>query len=281
MSKRQTPPVSPPAAGDDRRVAPRFKADDVPWIVSVQPLAGTPGRLVDISSTGILLESRVRMMPHRKNAILIETDDEQKERIDAMVVRTQIVAIPRGHDPVYRCALTFPKGFSSRLQEKVAAAFLAAVPVVDDVPTVVSPGLPLAAAPVAEEPHLAGPFDALWATESGSQVTEAMRVSETSCVVRAAGTLAPGQWASVRIFFSPSRHLLLTGRVAGTDVHGQVTLRFEPLTADDRRALQLELSGQAVDARPAPPLVAVVEPRVVIARPSPRVRAASAHANAW
>lgn len=226
------------SSASERRLAPRLKAEDVPWIVNVQPLAGTIGRLLDISSTGVLLESRARMLPHRKHAILIETDEEQKERLDATVVRTQLVALGRGSNPIYRCALIFSKGFSSYLQEKVASALPAQV---------------LSANPLPPRPQLAGPFDALWATEHGSQVTTAWRVMETGCLVQIDGGATIGQWASVRIYFSPTRHLLLTGRVSGLDASGYTALRFEQLAPDDRRALRLELRGHVFDGASAAP----------------------------
>jgi hypothetical protein len=91
--------------------------------------------------------------------------------------------------------------------------------------------------------HLDGPFEALWATERGSELARVTSLSESGCITRVGKPVEPGELAAVTIFFTPVRRLLLTGRVVDQRSDGACVLRFEGLGAEQRRSLRVELSS--------------------------------------
>src|SRR4051794_12891838 len=92
---------NPPADAEDRRGFPRLTAQDVPWIREVKSNTGDSARLLNISRTGVLLETTVRLQPGRRTTIVIVNDSDQKERAECRVIRTELVAIGKGGELIY------------------------------------------------------------------------------------------------------------------------------------------------------------------------------------
>ena len=68
---------------------------------------------------------------------------------------------------------------------------------------------------------------------------------EGGCVVHAPSSVPVGETGAVQVFFSPVRQLLLTGKVARILENGACVFRFINLTAEQRRALRVEIAGCA------------------------------------
>ena len=262
-----------PVTAEERRIATRLTPADVPWIKEVKPTAAHTGKLIDISQTGVLLETSARLLPGRRSTMLLTTDDDRRERVEVIVVRTQLVGVGTGGELMYRTGLTYAKALPEGLRQAVErdiAAKLArqkvsaegmAAPATTVAQPAPAPAPAPAAAPVAaasapvepealvshvpQQPQLDGPFDSLWTTEAGSELVAVASVTETGCVAQTpTGGAVGGAW-TVRIFFSASRQLTLTGAIASLTADGTCVFQFANLTAADRRALRVEIHGGA------------------------------------
>jgi hypothetical protein len=251
-------------AADERRVFPRLKPEDVPWIREIKPSTGDAARLLNISRTGVLLETTARLQPGRRSMITIVNESDQKERAEGRVIRTELVSIGKGGELIYRTAMAF----TTELDLK-------------------APGtLPAPAAEACVQSQLEGPLHALWATTSGSQQVQVTHVTTTGCYVAAPGAGVVGEWASVAVFFSPVRSLTLQGRVAAVEPERGCLMQFQQLSADTRRALRIEIQEGIAHGAAAPPQpVAVVKLVEVGVGESIsvewRARAGTLHANQW
>ena len=96
-----------PSQPADQRVAPRLEASDVPWITAVKPTLDDAARLINISKTGALLDTRARLLPSRRTTLTISSVDNPSQRVHGVVVRTQLVAVVPGSGPLYRTAIRF------------------------------------------------------------------------------------------------------------------------------------------------------------------------------
>src|SRR4051812_41804820 len=209
----------PPATGEDRRVFPRLKAEEVPWIKEVKPNNGDSARLLNISRTGVLLETTARLQPGRRSTIIIVNDSGQKERAEGKVIRTELVAIGKDGELIYRTAMVFTTELDLR-----------------------APGtLTVNAADACVQSQLEGPLQALWATSSGSCQVQVTHLTTSGCYVLVPGICAVGDWASVAVFFSPVRSLTLPGQIAAVEPDRGCLLQFQQLTPDTRRALRVEI----------------------------------------
>lgn len=230
MTRRPAPgrdAQSPVPVRANRRVAPRIRAEDVPWIVTVRLGQGHSGRLVDISRTGMLLETNERLHPGHKRVMTLALEDNRSESIQAQVVRSHLVALSGDGKPIYQAAILFARELDPELLTPVRRLLE-----MDDAAD---------AAPAPRADHLDGPFDALWATPRGPDMTRVTSLSETGCVVH---LQVPGETdmpAAVTVIFTPFRRLLLTGRVVDARPDGGCVLRFEGLSPEHRRALRVEL----------------------------------------
>jgi hypothetical protein len=221
-AKHQPEPEDPA----DRRRAPRLKAEDVPWIVTVRLRYGDEARLVDISRTGLLIETTARLRPGQKGVMTLGLADNRSTHVDSHIVRSRLVSLSQDAVPIYQAAVLFAK----ELEAKLLAPE----------PTEIEGG---ESGPGLWSHHLDGPFDALWATELGSELAHVTSLSETGCVTRVPATVETGELAAVTIFFTPVRRLLLTGRVVDLRSDGAYVVRFEGLSGEQRRALRVELSS--------------------------------------
>ncbi len=94
---KPTEPIEPFVPNEDRRIAPRLKPHEVPWIREVKPISGDTARLLNISKTGLLLETTARLQPGRRSTVVIAVDgSERKERAEGHVIRTELVSIGAG-----------------------------------------------------------------------------------------------------------------------------------------------------------------------------------------
>jgi len=251
-------------ADDDRRVFPRLKPEDVPWIREIKPSTGDGARLLNISRTGVLLETTARLQPGRRSTITIVNESDQKERAEGRVIRTELVSIGKGGELIYRTAMAF----TTELDLK-------------------APGtVPAAAAEACVQSQLEGPLQALWATTSGSRQVQVTHLTTTGCYVQVPGAGIVGEWASVAVFFSPVRSLTLQGRVAAVEPERGCLLQFQQLAADTRRALRVEIQEGIAHGAAAPPqpvaVVKLVEAGVEESISVEwRARAGTLHANQW
>ena len=228
----------PPDDGEDRRGFPRLRAEDVPWIKEIKPNNGDSARLLNISRTGVLLETTARLQPGRRSTIIIVNDSDQKERAEGKVIRTELVAIGKEGELIYRTAMVFTTELDLR-----------------------APGtLPADTADSCVQSQLDGPLQALWATSSGSRQVQVTHVTTSGCYVLAPGAGVVGEWASVAVFFSPIRSLTLQGQVVAVEPDRGCLLQFQQLAADTRRALRVEIHEGIAHGAAAPPQpVAVVK----------------------
>jgi len=257
-------PSKPAAPDDDRRVSPRLTAQDVPWIREVKPNTGDSARLLNISRTGVLIETTARLQPGRRSTIVIVNDSDQKERAEARVIRTELVAIGKDGALIYRPAMAFTTELDLRAPD----------------------ALPAAAADACVQSQLEGPLLALWATSSGSRQVQVTHVTTSACYVLTPGAGVVGEWASVSVFFSPVRSLTLQGQVAAVEPDRGCLLRFHQLDAATRRSLRVEIHEGIAHGAAAPPQpVALAQVVEVDSDESVtvewRARAGTLHANQW
>jgi hypothetical protein len=247
-------------SGADRRIAPRLKPEQVPWISGVKASAGDNSALLDISSTGLLMETRVRMIPGRRHAVTLEGPEGATQRVEGLVVRSHLVAF-KGGGPVYRTALKFtealdlPSGAEPDADwtSATAAAEPAAIGADADVEGAAAgvPPLDLDAAAGSASPSLPvleGPFDGLWATESRSAIVSISHITEMTCFVYTSAPVTLDQWVSLSIFFSGVRRLVVMAKVSQVVPNTGCVLRFVTLSADERRALRVEIRGRCPEA---------------------------------
>jgi PilZ domain len=75
----------------NRRAEPRYAPSAVPSITSVRTFSGDPLTLVNISTTGVLVEGGTRMKPGERVALVLE--GLEPNQISGRVVRTVVSAI--------------------------------------------------------------------------------------------------------------------------------------------------------------------------------------------
>ena len=113
---------NPSASEKDRRLSPRLRAEDVPWIREIKPNNGDSARLLNISRTGVLLETTARLQPGRRSTIIIVNEADQKERAEGQVIRTELVAIGKSGELIYRTAMAFTTELDLRAPGRDTAA---------------------------------------------------------------------------------------------------------------------------------------------------------------
>ncbi|MEQ1728430.1 MAG: hypothetical protein ABL982_08605 [Vicinamibacterales bacterium] len=183
---------------------------------------GDTARLLNISRTGALLETTARLQPGRRSTIAIVSADDERERAEGTVLRTELVSIGPNGEMIYRTAMVFTNELDLRLPESSPAAMHE---------TVVE---------AFAHPELEGPLQGLWATASGASRVLVSHLTPVSCYVQPTSNVRFDEWVSVTVFFSPVRALTLSGKVAAVEPHGCL-LRFENLSPDVRRALRVEI----------------------------------------
>jgi hypothetical protein len=230
---RQTPASTnePVASREDRRVAPRLRPDEVPWITEVTPVTGERARLLNISTTGVLLETTARLEPGRQATVVIVTDSDLKHQADGQIVRTELVSIGKGGELVYRTAMAFVTELDLR-----------------------SPATrPAQADAACVQPQLEGPLPGRWKSSRGSKKVKVTHITIGGCYVLARGSGVVDEPGSITITCSPGRPLTLQGKVAAVEAERGFLVQFDELPSETRRALRLEICEGIARGAAAPP----------------------------
>ena len=85
----------------------------VPWIREVKPISGDRARLLNISKTGVLLETTARLQPGRRSTVVIVDGQDRKERAEGHVIRTEL-GVYRTGELIYRTAMAFAEELDLR-----------------------------------------------------------------------------------------------------------------------------------------------------------------------
>ncbi|MGE3956050.1 MAG: PilZ domain-containing protein [Vicinamibacterales bacterium] len=237
MSTNHSPRRTRPPVTEERRLAPRIVPADVPWLTAIKPNITGTATLVNISKTGVLIDTRDRLSPGRRTTLVAAMDDQKTEKLPAVVVRTYVVSITSS-GLLYRTALEFDQELPWELASpETSEAALGEVLLPEN----------LRDAPVAstEEVMLAGPVDALFTTDSTSQLVSVTNLTETGCIVRTNEAVKPGGWVSVAVLFSDANRPMLTGRVSEVAGDGRCMVKFHNVAPTERAALKTELRRQS------------------------------------
>jgi hypothetical protein len=105
----------PDGLAGERRVEPRYPASAIPQITSARLSSGGVVALVNISSSGILVEGTTRLVPGKQVSLDFEGTFEPKH-LKATIVRCQVSAI-EGGTLRYRTALTFASPLELPIEE--------------------------------------------------------------------------------------------------------------------------------------------------------------------
>lgn len=246
MSQRSVKGVHASSPGpDDQRNAPRLEASEVPWVESLKLTLDDTSKLINISKTGALVDTRARILPSRRTTVTINTAENPGQRVQAVVVRSHLVAVVPGTGPLYRTALKFEGevAWSPPVQAPSPPALAERESSLESIAAATSLGTELE---LHEGPHLDGPLEGLFSTEAGSHVVSVSQLTESGCTIRTTCPVEIGDWVSVSVFFSDVRRLLLTGSVMSLEGGTACQLRFANLAVEDRRALRVELRGHSV-----------------------------------
>jgi hypothetical protein len=92
----------------NRRLSPRLKAEDVPFLKSVELYQGKEIRIVNISRGGILIETETRLRPDFKVMLTLVTT-EGTYKMDGTILRSSISDL--NGIPKYRTAIAFKQPF--------------------------------------------------------------------------------------------------------------------------------------------------------------------------
>jgi hypothetical protein len=92
----------------NRRLSPRLKAEDVPFLKSVELYQGKEIQIVNISRGGILIETETRLRPDFKIMLTLVTTEGIYKR-DGMILRSSISSL--NGIPKYRTAIAFKQPF--------------------------------------------------------------------------------------------------------------------------------------------------------------------------
>jgi|GEM_PF-3300039 len=92
----------------NRRLSPRLKAEDVPFLKSVELYQGKEIQIVNISRGGILIETETRLRPDFKVMLTLVTTEGVYKR-DGTILRSSISSL--SGVPKYRTAIAFKQPF--------------------------------------------------------------------------------------------------------------------------------------------------------------------------
>ena len=216
----------------ERRRGPRLRPADVPWITAVRLYPGEVVRLVDISTTGALIDTQVRLSPGHPSALLVSGAD-YPDHIRGCVVRSQVVSVIGGEGLVYRAGLTFDQHVNLGLPDSR--------PVAPPGGDGESDGKPVRDRRA--HPRVRGPFDGLWTGTTGSHLVRIRNISEVGCWVDTLSPVATGDWVSATVFFSATRRAWVVGRVIAVEPQQGCVVRFLNMTAEHRQALRAEIQA--------------------------------------
>ena len=229
------------AEASDRRKAPRLEPHQVPWIREVKPATGDSARLLNISSSGVLLETTTKLKPGRRSALIIVGDLDERERAEVDVIRTELISIGSAGQLVYRTALAFTEEIDLR-------GALSQTPLE-----------PQSSQPVSHEPCVEGPLEGLWYSKAGSRPVRLTRLFQAGCDVHGAGPVMAGDQINLTTIFTPVRSLTLAASVADVSDGGVCRVTFVDVHPEAGRLLRVEIrelmaaGDRPVSAHPASP----------------------------
>ena len=276
MSQRsaQLAVATAPVSDADRRIARRLRAEDVPWIVSVKPNLGESAKLIDISRSGLLMETRHRFLPGRKCMILVGMSEGRTERLEGEVVRSHLSVISGG--PLYRIGFTFSSHQDALLINPDGS------PAVE--PPAVKP-------PAAEEPLndvVAFPQGAAQRRDLRRPLDHRVRiVARDNHESFGDGLPGADRRRRVRRPVGVGDDFLLGGapsiadRPGGRHLAEGCVLRFERLTAEQRRALRVEVFTSRAGRSSQPAAVEARRPLLAEVTRAVPARGGSLRANSW
>ena len=119
-------------ADSSRRVDPRYPAAAVPAITAMRLSPGEAVALVNISSSGVLVEGKTRFVPGTRVTVHFEGTIKPNQ-IKARVIRCQVSAIGSGGSLQYQSAIAFEGRMDIPVDEAVAPP-LQPSPVVEEPP---------------------------------------------------------------------------------------------------------------------------------------------------
>ena len=95
-----------PQGMDDRRGAPRHAADRLPWIKGVRVANIEDARLINVSSTGVLVQCRARLLPGNET-VLQFVGSGNRFRVKGQVVRCEVAHVRAEGTLQYEVAVAF------------------------------------------------------------------------------------------------------------------------------------------------------------------------------
>lgn len=211
-----------PAWRMERRVARRLQPHEVPWIRHVHPVAGDVARLVNISSSGLLVETTARLQPGRRGTVVIVDAADRTLQAHGEVVRTELVSVGIEGELIYQTAMRFPSGLD--LQEPLTSVAPSVAEPLPNFPT-----------------RVEGPLDGEWVTPEGPRSATVTNLTATGCCLKTDARLGLDQFAIIRVQVAPERMLTLSGTVVAVEEEVGCLLRFEDLTSGTVQALRREL----------------------------------------
>ena len=113
------PKTDTAVAESNRRVDPRYPAAAVPAITAMRLSPGEAVSLVNISSSGVLVEGKTRFVPGTRVTVHFEGTIKPNQ-IKARVVRCQVSAIGSGGSLQYQSAIAFEGRMDVPVDEAVA-----------------------------------------------------------------------------------------------------------------------------------------------------------------
>lgn len=110
------------AVQTERRFEPRFKAADMPYITGVRlsPL-GIKAQLVDISTTGILIECGTRIQPGSSVSVTLE-GETPIPTVGGRIARTTVAALDQKGSLRYHVGIAFTSPIPLKTPPAAAAA---------------------------------------------------------------------------------------------------------------------------------------------------------------
>ena len=193
---------------------------------------------MNISRTGVLLETTTRLEPGRHTSVVIVGDLDEEERAEAKVLRTELVSITPKGELVYRTAMVFSGELDLRLSNGGSSA-------IDTQELATAAVSVLPAPPEGERTgglQLEGPLPGFWSAENGSHRVIISQLSQTGCVVQGVEGATINLRGSVTVVFSAVKALTLTGCVAGVEPRGLI-FQFLMLPGEVCRLLLAEIGG--------------------------------------
>jgi len=114
-------------ADSNRRVDPRYPAAAIPAITAMRLSPGEAVSLVNISSSGVLVQGKTRFVPGTRVTVHFEGTIKPNQ-IKARVIRCQVSAIGGGGSLQYQSAIAFEGRMDLPVEESALPSSAAAAP---------------------------------------------------------------------------------------------------------------------------------------------------------